>query len=485
MTDQSNSAPPTSAHQLTGASRSLSQMLRNKRSLWTVVLILTCAGLSAFATSIYLSPDLMGVAALSVGAIGLWATGLVPEYWTALAFFLVAVIFGVAAPETIFSGFHSSTFWLLFSGLVLGAAIKHTTLDKRAAGILALLPLRSYGGLLTGIVVFSVALAFVMPSSIGRIMILLPVISALAERVGFGAASNGRTGMLAVATFGTFAPAFTILPANAPNMILVGMSETIYGINISYFDYLLLHFPVLGVVKSAVLVGLAMVMFPDRIPTHSIKAAPSAAPFSRQERILSLVLALCLLLWLTDQIHMVSPAWVGMAAALICLLPGADLTRKGCINTDLSYGALLFVAGIMGLGAVISSAGLGEAVVGAITGTVAFAVEWPVWNTSILIGLSTLVAMITNLPGVPAVMTPLAGELSDATGLPLETVLMTQVVAFSNVFLPFQAPPLIAAIQAGNLPAGAVIRLCLSLFLISLLLLAPLDLLWWHLLGMF
>lgn len=140
---------------------------------------------------------------------------------------------------------------------------------------------------------------------------------------------------------------------------------------------------------------------------------------------------------------------------------------------------------VMGLGAVISSAGLGEAVVGAITGTVAFAVEWPVWNTSILIGLSTLVAMITNLPGVPAVMTPLAGELSDATGLPLETVLMTQVVAFSNVFLPFQAPPLIAAIQAGNLPAGAVIRLCLSLFLISLLLLAPLDLLWWHLLGMF
>ncbi|MFS4583456.1 SLC13 family permease [Phaeobacter sp. C3_T13_0] len=476
MTDQSSPTPVTPP--------ALIQLLRNTRSLWTLLLVLACAAFAAVATSAYLSPDLAIVAALSISAIGLWATGLVPEYWTALAFFLIAVVFGVATPETIFSGFHSSTFWLLFSGLILGAAIKHTTLDKRAAAVLALLPLRSYGGLLTGIVAFSVALAFVMPSSIGRIMILLPVIAALAERIGFGSASNGRTAMLAVATFGTFAPAFTILPANAPNMILVGMAETIYGINISYFDYLLLHFPVLGIVKSAVLVGLAMIMFPDRIPLRSTKAPSDPTPFSRQERMLSIVLALCLVLWFTDQIHMISPAWVGMAAALICLLPGADLTRKGCINTDLSYGALLFVAGIMGLGSVISSAGLGEAVVGAITGKVAFAADWPVWNTSILIGLSTLVAMITNLPGVPAVMTPLAGELSDATGLPLETVLMTQVVAFSNVFLPFQAPPLIAAIQAGNLPASAVIRLCLSLFFISLLLLAPLDLLWWHLLNM-
>ncbi|APG48987.1 SLC13 family permease [Phaeobacter porticola] len=484
MTDQSHSAS-SSKPQLLRKGRVWFQALWNLRSLWTLFLIFGCAALVALATSIYLSPDLAIVAALSVTSIGLWATGLVPEYWTALAFFLVAIVLGVAAPETIFSGFHSSTFWLLFSGLVLGAAIKHTTLDKRAAGILALLPLRSYGGLLSGIVAFSVALAFVMPSSIGRIMILLPVISALAERVGFGAASNGRTGMLAVATFGTFAPAFTILPANAPNMILVGMAETIYGVQISYFDYLLLHFPVLGVLKSVVLVGLAMVMFPDRIPTRIVQPPQATGPFSRQEQLLSLVLGLCLLLWLTDQVHMVSPAWVGMAAALICLLPGADLTRKGCINTDLSYGALLFVAGIMGLGAVISSAGLGEAVVNAITGTVAFGTEWPIWNTSILIGLSTLVAMITNLPGVPAVMTPLAGELSEATSLPLETVLMTQVVAFSNVFLPFQAPPLVAAIQAGNLPARAVIRLCLSLFLISLLLLAPLDLLWWHLLGMF
>ena len=142
------------------------------------------------------------------------------------------------------------------------------------------------------------------------------------------------------------------------------------------------------------------------------------------------------------------------------------------------------VAGILGLGAVISSTGLGEAVVAGLSGHADFSVDRPVWNVVMLTGISTVVAMITNLPGVPAVMTPMAEKLAVLTGLPLTTVLMTQVLAFSNVFLPYQAPPLIMAMQLGNLPAGAVARLCLALFVIGLVVLLPLDLVWWHVLGL-
>ncbi len=81
-------------------------------------------------------------------------------------------------------------------------------------------------------------------------------------------------------------------------------------------------------------------------------------------------------------------------------------------------------------------------------------------------------------------MTPVAENLAALTGLPLTTVLMTQVLAFSNVFLPYQAPPLITAMQLGDLPTGAVVRLCLVMFAIGALVLMPLDLLWWYALGM-
>jgi hypothetical protein len=94
------------------------------------------------------------------------------------------------------------------------------------------------------------------------------------------------------------------------------------------------------------------------------------------------------------------------------------------------------------------------------------------------------VAIVTNLAGVPATMTPLAGDLAHITGLSLETVLLTQVFGFSNTFLPYQAPPLIFAMQTADLPTGAVTRLCFALFLISALVLTPLSFLWWYVLGL-
>lgn len=423
-------------------------------------------------------------AAFAVFCIGMWATAAAPEYWTALVFFLVAVLSGVAPPRTVFSGFYSSTFWLLFGGIILGASIRYTGLGARMAAALSGMLGTRYSTVIMGVTAFSLALAFVMPSSIGRIVLLLPIVIGLADHMGYGAGANGRTGMIAAAAFGTFLPAFTILPANAPNMIMAGMAETLYGARFSYWGYLLAHFPVLGLLKTGVLVVLILKKFPDGDPQRQPAAHDRATAMTPAEKRLALVLALCLALWLTDALHQISPGWIALAAALYCLWPASGLTSKKCINEEVNYASLFFVAGILGLGAVISSTGLGEAVVAGLSGHADFSVDRPVWNVVMLTGISTVVAMITNLSGVPAVMTPMAEKLAVLTGLPLTTVLMTQVLAFSNVFLPYQAPPLIMAMQLGNLPAGAVARLCLALFVIGLVVLLPLDLVWWHVLGL-
>ena len=41
----------------------------------------------------------------------------------------------IAPPEVIFGGFASSAFWLVFSGFVLGIAIRKTGLADRAADL--------------------------------------------------------------------------------------------------------------------------------------------------------------------------------------------------------------------------------------------------------------------------------------------------------------------------------------------------------------
>src|SRR3546814_15514589 len=91
---------------------------------------------------------------------------------------------------------------------------------------------------------------------------------------------------------------------------------------------------------------------------------------------------------------------------------------------------------------------------------------------------------MSTMPGVPAIMTPIAGDMAAASGLPIETVLMTIVVGFSTVFFPYQVPPLIVVLQLANIPARAAAGTALLTAVPTILILLPLDYLWWRVLGL-
>ena len=74
-------------------------------------------------------------------------------------------------------------------------------------------------------------------------------------------------------------------------------------------------------------------------------------------------------------------------------------------------------------------------------------------------------------------------DMAKAAALPVQTVLMTQVLGFSMVLFTYQAPPLVVATQLGGLKSVSVIKLCLMLTLTTILFLLPINFLWWRLLG--
>jgi len=118
--------------------------------------------------------------------------------------------------------------------------------------------------LIGGLVVMGILFAFLMPSPIGRVLLLIPIALKISSFFGFKKDSNGHTGVILAVIVGTVVPAFAILPANGVNMILVGMSETQFRIFFLYGDYLLLHFPVFGILKALLLVVLIQMLYPDK-----------------------------------------------------------------------------------------------------------------------------------------------------------------------------------------------------------------------------
>lgn len=418
--------------------------------------------------------------ALTIAAIGLWATGVVPEYITALAFLTIAMLFKIAPPATVFGGFESAALWLIFGGLVVGVAVKTTGLGERIAKKVARSFGTSYWGVISGVTVVGVALGFVMPSSMGRAILLMPIALSMAELFGFQRGSRGHTGVVMAAAFGCHVPTFSILPANVPNVVLVGGTETLYHWVPTYGSYLLLHFPVLGFLKTAVMVPLIVWMCPDK---PKLAEPQPLAPMKRDETWLALVLTVCLALWASDFWHRISPAWISMAAAVVLLWPGIALVKGDAFSKQINYGSLFYVGGIMGLGALVDQSGLGRRMAAMILDVLPLAPGHAMTNFASLSVLSTVVGMLTTLPGVPAVLTPLAGQMAQASGLPVESVLMSQVLGFSNPILPYESAPLIVAMQLGGERVKPAVILCLLLALISVVVLLPLDYLWWRLLG--
>lgn len=447
-------------------------------ALKVLVIIIVTAGSMALGWHVLPAGSLSAIT-LAAFCLLLWATAIMPEAWVALLFMLIASVLNVAPSEVVFSGFSSPTFWLFFSGLILSAATTHTGLGTFLSPFLGRIMGRSYAAAVAGCVFSGILLSFILPSAVVRMMLLLPVVGLVAKEVGYHSQSNGRVGMMLAAAFGTFLPAFTILPANTPNMILVGATEAIYGLRLSYFDYLLLHFPVLGFLKGLCLIGAILILFPAPAPEKIKQKSPQKLlPHAKR---LAFLLVCTLGLWLTDGVHGISPAWIGLSAALICLVPSFGFVRAKCLKEDVGLAGLLFLAGLLGLGAVVAETGLGSAVT-AVLQTMP-KLTAPSQGAAILVGLGSFVGIATNLASIPVILTPLADSLADYTGLSMKMVLMTQVVAFSTPLLPYQVPPLIVAKEVGNLSLSVITKLCLTMLMVTILILLPLDLVWWSLLG--
>ena len=427
-----------------------------------------------------MSREAAGTAGLGLLVIGLWATGVVPEYLPALLFFLVAMLARLAPPATVFSGFASTAFWLVFAGVVIGMAVNRTGLGQRLAQRLTGWFGSRYGAVIVGLVAVGTLLAFVMPAALGRVMLLMPIAMAIADRFGFAPGRNGRTGIALAAGLGCFIPAFGILTANVANLVLAGAAELQYGLRLTYGTYLLLHFPVLGLGKAAAIAALILWFFPDRSTTPP--PAPTRPAMKRDERRLAIVLALALAFWATDFAHQVSPAWVGLAAAVLCLFPPLGIMPQKAF-ADMNWGPVLYIAGILGFAALVAAPGLGDALAAGMMAVLPLDAAAPARGFATLAMAGMALSAVVTIPAVPAVLAPLADDFARAAGLPVETVLMVQVLSFSTLLFPYQGPPLVVAMALGEVRFADATKMTLALAAVTVLVLMPLDYLWWRLLG--
>ena len=411
------------------------------------------------------------------------ATGALPEHVTSLLFFALAALLAVAPNEVIFSGFASSTVWLVFGGLIIAEAVNHTGLGKRVAALTLSRFTLTYEKLIALTVVISTAFAFVMPATLARILLLLPILNAVSEHAGLKPHGKGHNGVCLAAIMSTYQCGTAVLPANAPNLVLAGASETLYGVHFTYAEYLFVQFPVMGIVKAVVIALLTCMLFREEV-AH-IREKPDPKPLRAEEWRLVVVLIGSLLLWATDFLHQIQPGWIALAAGVICVLPKIGVMPLSVFNERVRFGPFIYVAAILGLGAMLSTAGIARSIGSALRAFLDLGGNADILNFLSLGLLATFTGLLTTNPLQPALLAPLAAQLAVQTGWSVKAVLMTMALGFTTMILPYQVPPVVVGIQVAGLSLRTTLRLTLPLALVSVIALLPLDYAWWRLIGYF
>ncbi|MDP7423874.1 MAG: SLC13 family permease [Rhodospirillales bacterium] len=430
-----------------------------------------------------IEPIMMKAGAVIILAIGMWATAIVPSYFGSLIFLFAAVVLAVAPPKVVFSGFHAGAMWLVFGGLVFGLGVKQTGLDTRLVRSLLTHFPKIYIGMIYGVFWVATSLALIVPSASGRVALLVPIMVALAKKLGFGEESKGRTGLILAASLGTMVPAFNILPANVPNMALYGAADSVLNIQLTYADYFLLNFPVMGVFALVVYPALIAMLFRDtpRHPGHQEKIAAWAG----DEKRLLLFLTIALLLWITDSLHGISPAWVALGAAILCLLPRIGMLPPNVLGGEINYGPLLFLAGVIGLGAVANHAGLGAVIAEILMQFFEFQKGADFQNYASISLTSIVVGLFTTMPAQPSIMVAMTGTLAQATGWSELNVIMASMTAWGVFPFFYQTPPVVVAVALGNLKISDVTKTLICYMILGVLIMLPLHFLWGQSIGMF
>ena len=447
--------------------------LRHRLALLLAALVLLVMTLFGHA----LPPGMAAPFVLVLLTVVAWATAAMPEHVTSLLFFSLALVLGLASPETVFQGFTTGAFWLVFSGIVMAASVVATGLGGRLRAWLARLSGRTYLRAVATAATGGALLAFAVPAAIPRVMILLPVTDALAAGLGFARGSKGHAGLVLATLLATIVPSFAILTGNLPNLVLLGAMQSIHGVEIGYLDYLSWNFPVLGLLKLVSIVLIAAWSFAEA-PGRPFATETNELGWTPAQIRLSCLLVAAVLFWATDTLHGVQPGWVGLAAATFCLLPGIGFLDAKAFSGQVNTTPLFYIAGVLGLVSLVAASGIGTWLGGHLLALAHLGPDALLVSYAKLVAVAGGIALVVTHPNIPTVMVPAAADIAAATGLSLKGVAMAQVAAFSLLFLPYQTAPMAVGLALSGVELGRTLRFLLLNALVSLLVLTPLQGLW-------
>jgi sodium-dependent dicarboxylate transporter 2/3/5 len=424
--------------------------------------------------------------AIAAFTIVLWMTEAVDH---ATAGFLGLVLFwatGVGRLNQIFSGFAGETPWFLLGAMLMGTMAAKSGLAQRIAYTIAVRVGSSYSRLLLGFIIVDFVLTFLVPSGIARVTILGSIAIGVVEAFGVGPKSNIGRGLFIIITYA--ATIFDkMLIAGAASILARGIIEDHGGVQVLYSLWFLAYLPC-DLITIVACWRLILWLYPPEKPSIEDSTLLQTqldrlGPWSAAEKKCALFLLTAVTLWMTDFLHHISPALIGLAVGLAGTLPRIGLLDANDVR-KLNYAAIWFTAAALSLGRLLSSTKGLDVLTGAVTAVIDPLVTGPITSAVILYWAAFVYHFfLGNETAMLSTSLPVILDFAKMRGLDVLATGMIWTFASGGKIFVYQGAVLIVGYSFGYFDARDMLKVGLALTIIESLILLLLVPVYWPLLG--
>ena len=438
-----------------------------------------------------LSRPAHSLAAILATMVVLWVTEALPLAITALIGPVLAIVLQVAPARTAFAPFADPIIFLFIGSFMLAEAMFVHGLDRRIA--YGALSARLVGGspgrilLVYGLVACAISMWISNTATTAMMFpIGLSIVAHLTEgRERDQGSRSFATAMMLMAAFGASIGGIGTPIGTPPNLIGIGMLSRIAGVEISFFEWMMLGVPLVLVTFAFLFLYfrfglLREVRFPLGRTERFAEELRRLGPISIGQRNTLIAFGITVALWLLPGVlHLVTAAgWqrsfgttyaaavpesvAAMTGAfLLFVLPVQWKARRFTLAWDqavhIDWGIILLFGGGLAMGELAFSTGLAEAMGRGIT-------SWlPGESTVSLTILFTAVAIVmseaaSNTASANMIV-PVAIAVAQAAGIrPLEPALGATLGASMGFMMPISTPPNAIIYSSGHVPITAMMR---------------------------
>jgi len=374
----------------------------------------------------------------------LWIFNIINPSLVAMLSMISLPALGIISYSEALVGFSNTTVWLLVGVFLISAAIQKSNLDKR----IALSILRIAGGnarfTLFGIVLMTLILVIILPTSIGRAAVVTPICLGLVRALKLKPGSNFGKGIFLAFSFTSVIASIAVITGAIVTIYAADIFSQLFNVHWSYLRWMQVMLPV--ALCSSLIVWLSIiVVFPPEFKTvpggiaYIRDSINELGRFKADEVKMMLYLVALITLWVTEPLTGLSLSYSCLIIALLLALPKIGVIEWKSAIASISWNTVLMLGSILSIALAITNTGAIVWVADFVFSKIAVS-NYHIYVFALAIFTILMRLGFPNNFTIVAIILPVAFSIANTLGInPTWLGMLIVCMSTLGVFLPSQA----------------------------------------------